>query len=397
MTAATQDILSQKYGPEDQVLPSLGSAGVAAATTIYGGTMVMINSSGYAVPAAASATGAPGKVVGRCERQVVNTTAAGGGAGGAGALTVLYDVGAFFYALNADSTVTIANFGAPMYASDDSTVSLYDAGGQRPLAGYFVGLPTTPGIPGLSGDPSGTTKVAVQLGVAIPWPSDAASSGSAAYKARAVITTIQPYAGGGSGTLTANTNVALSTQDGVSTLVVGDVVLLQAGTTNINAASDAGPYAISALGNASNAAWVLKRPDWWATGSIIPLAATIDVDGEGTVWSGVSWRSFAAKSTVIDTSDPKLYPGRVTVQATLVNAIVPVSTIPIFSATKVGIEAFLYSTSGTATSAVGYGTSTLPTAGELGTATFNIVSLVAGMTKNANNDNSIVNVTVINW
>lgn len=396
MTAATNDILTPQMGPIDQVLPNLFNAQVAAATSIYAGTMVMINSSGYGVPAAASTTGAPGKVVGCCQTQVLNTTAAGYGS--AGALQVQYSVGAFLFNLNADSTVTIANFGAPMYASDDNTVSLLDGAGQRPFAGYFVGIPTTPGISG-SVNMTGSSKVFVQLGVAVPWPvTDSAQTAAGQYKARAVITSIAPYAGGGTGTLTCNTNAAISTQDGVSTLVVGDVVLLPAGTTNINAASDAGPYAISALGNSSNAAWVLKRPDWWATGSVLPLAASIDLDGEGTVWSGASWRSFAAKgSAVVDTNDPKLYPGRVTVQATLVNSIVTVSTVPIFSASKVGIQAALVSTSGTATSTVEYGTSTVPTAGALGTATFNIIALIANQTKNANNDNSILNVTVVQW
>jgi hypothetical protein len=395
MTAATQDILTQKMGPEDQVLPNLFNAQVDAATTIYGGTMVMIKSTGYAGPAAASSTGAPGKVVGRCEKQVVNTTAAGYGS--AGALQVQYDVGAFLFALNADSTVTIANFGASMYASDDSTVSLSDGGGQRPFAGYFVGLPTTPGQSG-SVNASGSSKVFVQLGVANPFATNPELNLVGQYKARAVITTLQAYSGSGTGTLTANTNVAISTQDtNVSTLAVGDVVFLPAGTTNIAAAKDAGPYAIKTLGNGTNTPWVLTRPDWWATGATIPLAATIDIDGEGLLFGGTSWRSFAAKATVIDTTDPSMYPGRVLTKATLVNSIVTMSSIPIYSANAVAIEGMLLSAAGTATSCVGYGLSTTPTAGAIGTATFNIVSLVAGMTKNANNDNSIVGVLVINW
>lgn len=395
MSAATKDIVSQKMGPEDQVLPSLFNAQVYANTFIYGGTMVMLRSTdGYAVPAAPSTTGAPGKVVGRCEKQADNTTATTGGA--SGAITVQYDVGAFLFALNADSTVTIANYGASMYASDDSTVSLSDGGGQRPLAGYFVGIPTTPGISG-GVNMSGSSKVFVQMGVANPFAVNPELNLAGQYKARAVITILQAYSGSGTATITSNTNVAVSTQDtNVSTLAVGDVVFIPAGTTNIANAIDAGPWTITALG-ASSAKWSMARPDWWANGATIPLAATISIDGEGLLFGGTDWRSFAAKGTVIGTTDPSMYPGRVMTKATLVNSLVAVSSIPIYSANAVSIEANLLTAGGTATSCVGYGISAAATPGAIGTATFNIISLVAGMTKNANNDNSIVGVLVVNW
>lgn len=395
MTAATNDILTPQMGPIDQVLPNLFNAQVAAATSIYAGTMVMINSSGYGVPAAAATSGAPGKVVGCCQTQVLNTTAAGYGS--AGALQVQYSVGAFLYNLNADSTLTIANYGVALYASDDNTVSTNDAGGTRPLAGYFIGIPTTPGISG-SVNMTGLSKVFVQMGVANPNAINPEANFAAQYKARAVVTSIQPYSGSGTGTLTANANAAFPTQDTtVSTLAVGDVVFLPAGTTNISNAKDAGPYLISSLG-ASNALWKLIRPDWWETGSIIPVGQVVDIGGEGTFWGGTSWKSFAAKgSAVVDANDPATYPGRVITQVTLAASIVTVNTVPIHSAANVGIEANLFSASGTLTATIGYGTSAVPTAGALGTATFNIVALASGMGKNGTADCSIVNVLVVQW
>ena len=396
--AATQDILTQKVAPEDQVLPSLIQIGVEAATTIYGGTLVMVDASGYAVPAAASTTGAPGKDVGRCERQVVNTTAAGGGAGAAGALQVLVDRGAYWYALNADSTVTIASFGQNVYASDDSTVSLSDGGGQRPYAGYLICVPTTPGIPGLSGSASSALKVMVQVGQPNPWDRGGAATATPPFKVRAVVTSLSgTYAGSGTGTLTAATAAAFGTQDGIATIAATDVVLLPAGTTSITAAKDAGPYVVTTLGT-TLVPWVLTRPDWWDTGSTINLAQTIDVGGGGTLFAGSSWKSFALKgSAVVDTNDPLLYPGRVFQTVTLGTATVTVTNVPILSATKTGFVADLVATGGTTTGTVNYGTLAVATAGAIGTASVTIDAIASGGVKNTNADASTLIVGIVNW
>lgn len=305
MTAATQDIVSPRYGAEDQVLPDLIQIPVATATTIYGGTLVMVNASGYAVPAAAATSGAPGLIVGRCQRQVVNTTANGYGA--AGALQVLVDRGAFMLNLNADSTVTIASFGQNVYASDDNTVSLSDAGGTRPYAGYLLSTPTTPGIPGLVNG-TAATKVAVQVGQPNPWAQvPGQQTSQALFRARNVVTSLQAYGGSGTGTLTETSNGAWATQDTGVTNVVGDVVFIPAQTTNLTGAVDSGPWVIQSLGGAS-AKWVLIRPDWFITGSTIVAGTDISIDGEGTAWGGNTFRAMCATGQVVGTNDPTFYP-----------------------------------------------------------------------------------------
>jgi hypothetical protein len=105
---------------------------------------------------------------------------------------------------------------------------------------------------------------------------------------------------------------AFGTQDGVSTLAVGDVVLLPGAATNISATKDSGPYVITTIGSGT-VKWVLTRPSWWATGATMPLAGEVSIGGEGTIFGGGVWRSFAAKATVIDTTDPAFYPHQTSV------------------------------------------------------------------------------------
>lgn len=391
MTAATQDLQTPRVDPI-QVLAPLLQVGVEAATTIYAGTMVMVKpSDGYAVPAAAATSGAPGLVIGICNKQKVNTTAAGFGA--AGALQVEVDRGAFFLNLNADSTVTIANFGANVFASDDNTVSLSDGGGTRPYAGYLLSVPTTPGVPGLQNGGS-STKVAVQVGQPNPWAAIASSATSlnTAYRTRNVVTSLQAYGGTGTGVLTETSNGAWATQDGV-TNAVGDIVLIPEGTTNLSAAADAGPWQITSLGGAS-AKWVLTRPDWWEHGSPLLLAAVIQNGGEGTLFPGTAWKSFAAQGSTIDTTAPALYPDFVAQQVTLASGTNTISNVPIRSSTKttVGISRI---TATTASSTVQYNPATL-TAGVLGTASLVVNAQVAAGTINAS-DGSTLNVGIENW
>lgn len=88
------------------------SIGVAANTKIYAGSMVAINSSGYAVPASDTA----GLIVaGRAEEQVDNT----GGANGAKSVLVMEGVFKFV-----GSGLTVADIGKPCFVSDDQTISV---------------------------------------------------------------------------------------------------------------------------------------------------------------------------------------------------------------------------------------------------------------------------------
>ncbi len=111
---------------------------VAAATTIYAGTMVATDAAGNAVPATATTAL---RLWGRCEKQVVNTVAAGFGT--AGALTVEAQPGVFMF--NNGDAITAADAGKPCYAGDDNTVYLASsvAGVAKPYAGIVYGLTGT--------------------------------------------------------------------------------------------------------------------------------------------------------------------------------------------------------------------------------------------------------------
>lgn len=380
MTALAQDRKTDQLGTPEQPIPPFLYFGVEGNTTIYGGALVAVDASGYAVPASATNTQ---KCVGRALRQVVNTTAAGFGT--AGALSVTVEQGVFWYTCP-DSTITAANYGAYCYAVDDNNVSLSDAGGTRPVAGYVVAVNS-----GGLYQSSGTNQVAVAVGDPSPYGT-ALVTPSQAYRARAVITSIQAYGGSGTGVLTESSNGAFATQDGV-TIAANDIVFLQAGTTNISAAKDAGPWQVTSLGGAS-AKWVLTRPDWWATGSTITNGATIEFAGDGSIWGGTAWKSFASQGTVVDTTDPAMYPRQVTQQVTLVAGTKTISNVPIYSASRSQILCSL-ATPNTATSTVMYGVITAMTPGAIGTSSAVVDAIVANQTKNAS-DVSTINVTIFN-
>lgn len=111
MAASSADRNTKKLGTG-----GLGSFPVYQDTTIYAGTLVCINSSGYAIPAANTAGN---KLVGVAREQVVNTAAAGYGT--SGDLNVEVErMGCFEFV---SSGLTIANVGDAVYITDDQTVS----------------------------------------------------------------------------------------------------------------------------------------------------------------------------------------------------------------------------------------------------------------------------------
>lgn len=100
---------------------------VAAATHIYAGGMVAVNTSKYLVPASATATL---KVVGRASREVNNAE------GLAGALSCPADAGIYRFNNSASADlVTIADIGADCYVVDDQTVAKTSNTNARPVAG----------------------------------------------------------------------------------------------------------------------------------------------------------------------------------------------------------------------------------------------------------------------
>jgi len=74
MTALAKDRKAPQYDTPDAVIPRLVNLPVAAATTIYAGSLVASDAAGNAVPATASTAI---KLWGRAETQVANTGAAG--------------------------------------------------------------------------------------------------------------------------------------------------------------------------------------------------------------------------------------------------------------------------------------------------------------------------------
>lgn len=121
MTALTQDRNTLRRDGH-QVEPP-----VAADTRIFGGAIVCVNATGYAVPGATSPTL---KAVGVAERRVDNT------GGAAGALCVRCRKGPHHFANSAaGDAITLADVGSDCYIVDDQTVAKTHATNTRSVAG----------------------------------------------------------------------------------------------------------------------------------------------------------------------------------------------------------------------------------------------------------------------
>lgn len=153
MAALTQDRDTRRRDGDLFSLP------VAASAKIYGGAIVCINSSGYAVPGSTATGLTP---VGRAEEQVDNS----GGQNGDEIVSVRR--GVFRYANSAGGDIiTTAEIGTVVYAVDDQTVAKTSASGTRSRAGFVVdvdsdGVWVLMGY-GLLSDPSGALMVANNL------------------------------------------------------------------------------------------------------------------------------------------------------------------------------------------------------------------------------------------
>lgn len=121
MAALTKD----RNTPE--AMGDMRSGGVAAATTIYAGAIVMRNASGY-LRNGATATALVG--VGRAEERVVNS-------GSAGDETVKYRAGVFRFGNSASGDlIAIADIGKVCFVVDDQTVAKTNGTGTRSPAGF---------------------------------------------------------------------------------------------------------------------------------------------------------------------------------------------------------------------------------------------------------------------
>jgi hypothetical protein len=226
--------------------------------------------------------------------------------------------------------------------------------------------------------------------------------GVSAGVARVVITSLpNGYTGSGTGTLTGTANAALGTQDGVTTLAVGDVVFLPAGLANTTAAHDEGPYIILALGSGTTP-YQLTRPSWFATGELIQLAQTVKIGSEGAQWRGTTWKSFSVKGAVIDTQDPGFYPDLVTQSVTLTAGTVTIAGIPVRPTnTSLAIVFASRTTPSTPSLTVQYNPSAITpgrvgTAGGLTQASVTVQAQIAAGTINVA-DGSTLTAAIQNW
>jgi hypothetical protein len=122
MAALTQD----RNTP--QAVGDLRSGGVAAATLIYAGAIVMRNASGYLTE---GATAAAHVGVGRAEKRADNS------GGAAGDVEVTYRPGVFRFANSAAAdAIAIADIGSVCFIVDDQTVAKTDGTGTRSPAGF---------------------------------------------------------------------------------------------------------------------------------------------------------------------------------------------------------------------------------------------------------------------
>lgn len=121
MTALTQDRNTLRRDG-NQIEPP-----VAAATRIYGGSIVCINTSGYAVPGSTLTTL---KVAGVAEDRADNS----GGAAGDIRVRLRKGPHCFANSVSAD-LITLADIGSVCYIVDDQTVAKTSGGDTRSVAG----------------------------------------------------------------------------------------------------------------------------------------------------------------------------------------------------------------------------------------------------------------------
>lgn len=141
MTALAQGIQRPKISD-----PSIDFAPQKDATIIYQGALVMLDSSGYARPAAANVAGAycVGVAIPRnkdLDRYDNSSTVTGHADG---FITVEFEQGVFGFVNDGSNPIlSTTQPGTPLFAVDDQTVSLSSSNGTRPVAGRLRALDST--------------------------------------------------------------------------------------------------------------------------------------------------------------------------------------------------------------------------------------------------------------
>lgn len=133
MAALTASKKNPKYGAGNTMVLGL-SLPMKAATKIFNGAMVGIDSSGNAMPAGLLAGGTV-RVLGVADAEVDNSS------GAAAAKSVPVRRGAFvFKNSSAGDQITKAEVGSAVYCVDDQTVAKTNGTSTRAFAGICVGL-----------------------------------------------------------------------------------------------------------------------------------------------------------------------------------------------------------------------------------------------------------------
>lgn len=288
----------------------------------------------------------------------------------------------FTYAAGTHAPTDATPFGTPLYMESDNQVG---TGPGTQLAGRFYGF-------------EDDGKVRVYISPCASWFDAVANDGGTAlFKARAVVTSLGANTGTTTGVLTVTATGALAAQDGL-TLATGDVVFIQPGTTNLAAASDAGPYVVNVAGTGLHATFT--RPSWWAKGAAIQPGQVIEVGGEGTVFRGTAWKTFCAKGKIVDTDDAAFYVGRFTEQVTFAGgdngAHTYAPSVGVFDAVHSFVGANFTAPGGTMTAAVNFGVDAI-TPGYKGTATMVIQMYSSAFATNSAAGTYLMNVLTCNW
>jgi len=267
--------------------------------------------------------------------------------------------------------ITHAMVGTVCYLYDNNTLYADDNNGTLSSAGFVAQVRA-----------DGKVKLRIDPAVYLLGRATNAEAQSPPFTARAVATSIGANTGTTTGKLTITATGALGAQDGL-TLVAGDVIFIPEGTTNLAAASDAGPYEVLNAG-ATGVQAVLQRPSWWAKGGPIPLGAEIKIGGGGTKYADSMWYAGAIKGKVIDTDDAVFWPRKLTRDVTLASGTLSaaITDMPVKSATRSGILITSMPTTVPHANTRVWRVSAL-TAGVIGTASIQMVAESAPGTTNA--------------
>jgi hypothetical protein len=395
MTALTTPRDTKSRG--SMPIPQEMEVGIKGGSKCIQGGMIVIDSSGYATPM----TAAPGLIcLGICDPFLVSGQTATSGAapvagiddnttGTNGQLKTKIKTGIRKMSPGAGADAPlITDIGNDCFGLDDNTVARTDKGGTLSRAGKIVDVDADGGVWVCFG---------MAIAGAATVPQTAALMADLGYHAPVRCVFPTNFAGTNvSGVLTATSNGALATQDGVAP-AVGDRVLLAGQTT----AADNGIYVVTSLGGASAKA-VLTRGADALTGSTIINGESVNVS-EGTIGSGTCWIARATGTgNLVGTNDPKFYPEALRFSVTLAAGTYTIGAggggeaLFLFATATSVVACTRKTVGGTVTTTIMYGApGASRIAGVAGTAAVNILAEVAAGTVQ-NTDTSVIDVLITN-